>query len=104
MRAMFSRVSWRAALLGRRFQGRGALAAALLAGGLLGSTLLTGCSRNEQDGTASGVAGTGAAVTGSGEVTTGPGGQGAGMTGTEGDTPADNPASQASEEEQKAEQ
>ncbi|HEX4144257.1 MAG TPA: hypothetical protein VHY91_12175 [Pirellulales bacterium] len=73
-----------------------------MAGALVGSALLSGCSRNEQDGTASGVAGTGAAVTGSGELTTGPGGEGAGMTGTEGDTPADNPASQATEEQQKA--
>jgi len=104
MRVRFSPVRWRAAFQGRWFHGRGTLAVALLAGGLLGSTLLTGCSRNEQDGTASGVAGTGAAVTGSGELTTGPGGEGAGMTGTEGDTPADNPASQASEAEQKAEQ
>jgi hypothetical protein len=75
-----------------------------LAALLVGAGLLMGCSRNEQDGTATGVTGTGADITGSGELTTGPGGEGAGMTGTEGDTPADNPASQASEEEQKAQQ
>ncbi len=78
--------------------------AALLAAGLLGSALLTGCARNEQDGTATGIAGTDASITGSGELTTGPGGEGAGPTGTEGDAPGDNPASQASEEQQKAEQ
>ena len=99
MRARFLPEGWPVAISGRR-----TLAAALLAAGLLGSALLSGCSRNEQDGTASGVAGSGASITGSGELTTGPGGQGAGMTGTEGDTPADNPASQASEEQQKAEQ
>jgi hypothetical protein len=99
MRARFLPVGWPVAISGRQTS-----AAALLAGGLLGGALLAGCSRNEQDGTASGVAGTGAAVTGSGELTTGPGGEGAGMTGTEGDTPADNPASQASQEQQKAEQ
>lgn len=84
--------------------GRSALAVALLAGGLWGSALLTGCARNEQDGTASGTAGTGADITGTGGISTGPGGQGAGPTGTEGDAPGDNPASQATEEEQKAEQ
>jgi hypothetical protein len=80
------------------------LAVTLLAGGLLGSALLPGCARNEQDGTATGTAGTDATITGPGGISTGPGGQGAGMTGTEGDAPADNPASQASEEQQKAEQ
>ena len=69
-----------------------------------GALCLPGCARNEQNGTATGVAGTDASITGSGELTTGPGGEGAGPTGTEGDAPADNPASQASEEQQKAEQ
>ena len=71
---------------------------------LLAAGLAIGCSHNEQDGTATGDAGTGADITGSGELTTAGGGEGAGMTGTQGDTPADNPASQASEEQQKAEQ
>ena len=97
MRARFSKeekATWRS----------GTWAVALLAGGLLVSASLTGCARNEQDGTASGVGGTGAAVTGSGELTTAGGGEGAGTTGTQGDGPADNPASQATEEQQKDEQ
>jgi hypothetical protein len=99
MQARFSPLSWSAVTL------RGAtLTVTLLAGGLLGSALLPGCARNEQDGTATGTAGTDATITGPGGISTGPGGQGAGMTGTEGDGPADNPASQASEEEQKAQQ
>ena len=79
------------------------LPAALLAWGLVGAAL-PGCAHNEENGTASGVAGTDASITGAGELTTGPGGGGAGVTGTEGDTPGDNPAAEASEEQQKDEQ
>jgi hypothetical protein len=102
MRVRFSLKSWPATT--RATRGRISLAAVLMAGGLVGSALLPGCARNEQDGTASGTAGTGAEITGTGGISTGPGGQGAGPTGTEGDAPGDNPASQASEEQQKAEQ
>ena len=72
---------------------------AIVALGLVAG-VLGGCSRNEQNGTASGVSGTGSTVTGDGGISTAPGGQGSGMTGTQGAEPADNPAADASEAQQ----
>ena len=72
----------------------------LAACGWIAGSGLVGCSRNEQNGQASGDYGTGTTVTGGPTTTTGSGGEGAGMTGTEGDAPADNPAAGASEEQQ----
>ncbi|HTU23943.1 MAG TPA: hypothetical protein VMF30_01010 [Pirellulales bacterium] len=70
---------------------------------VLFAAALVGCGK-DQDGSATGISGTGASVTGDGGTSTAGGGQGAGATGTQGDAPADNPASEATEQQQKDEQ